>query len=82
MKRSYIFAIIATASLCACTTKLNQQDAALLRETNSLARQAASQSAMALAEAKAARDSAERAAYDAQASGKKADRIFRASQQK
>jgi|GEM_PF-2623060 len=82
MKRAYILALVAMASLSACTTKLNPQDAALLKETNALARQAASQSAAALAEAKAARESAERAAYDAQASGKKADRIFRASQQK
>lgn len=82
MKRKYVFVAIALAGLSACTTKLDPQDKALLMETRNLAEQAVSQSSAALAEAKAARESSERAAMDAAASGKKADRIFRESQQK
>lgn len=82
MKRYYIFAVIALAGLSACTAKLDTQDRALLTDTRSLVDQAVSMSSMAMAEAKAARESAERAALDAAASGKKADRIFREAQQK
>ena len=82
MKRQFIFATVILAGLSACTTKLSPQDRQLLVDTRTLAEQAASQSAAAIAEAKAAREAAERAALDAAASGKKADRIFRESQQK
>jgi hypothetical protein len=53
-----------------------------MMETRNLAEQAVTQSSAALAEARAAREGAERAAMDAAASGKKADRIFREAQQK
>ena len=82
MKYGYIVAILMLVSISACSTKLNPEDRALLMDTQNLARQAVAQSSEAMTQAKAAREFAERAMIEAQASGQKADRIFRASQQK
>jgi hypothetical protein len=62
MKRHFLFAIIILSGLSSCTPGLNAQDRTLLIEARNMARQAASQSSMALSEARAARDSAEKAA--------------------
>ncbi len=86
MRRNYISVTITLVgiltALSACSTKLDPKDRALLVETQNMAQQAVSHASMAIAEAKAAREAAERAAMEAAASGKKADRIFREAQQK
>lgn len=82
MKRHYIIAALLVTTLSGCSTELSKQDRALLTETRNLAEKAAAQSAAAMADAKAARDSADRAAADAKAASTKSDRIFRESQKK
>ncbi len=82
MKRHYILAAVILVGLSACSNKLNPQDQALLKDTHSMMEKALAQSSAAMAEAKAARESADRAAAEAKAASTKSDRIFRETQKK
>jgi hypothetical protein len=82
MKRHYILATIALMGLSACSNKLSPQDHALLNDTHSMVEKALAQSSAAMAEAKAARESADTAAAEAKAASTKSDRIFRETQKK
>jgi uncharacterized lipoprotein NlpE involved in copper resistance len=82
MKHYYIIAVVMLMALSGCSNKLNPQDQALLRDTHNMVEKSLAQSAAAMAEAKAARESADRAAAEAKAASTKADRIFRESQKK
>lgn len=82
MKKNLLAALVILAAVTGCTTKLSDSDRALLTETRSLAERAVAQSSAAMNEARAARESAEKAALDAASSGKRAEKIFRETQQK
>jgi hypothetical protein len=82
MKNRYIVAAVMLAGLSACTTKLDPKDRAILTETRNMVEKSMAQSANAMAEARAARESAERAAMEAKTASTKADRIFREAQKK
>lgn len=68
MKFYYVLPIVAITALAGCTTKLSQQDRDMIAEANQ-------QSAQALEEAMAARKSTDNAA-------KRANRMFKESQNK
>lgn len=82
MKRHYFISVVVLVSLSACSNKLSPQDSALLKDTHAMVERSLAQSSAAMAEAKAAREAADKAAAEAKAASTKSDRIFRESQKK
>jgi len=77
-----LLALVPLIALGACTTKLNDEDRALLTQAGQNAAEAKATAQQALTAAQAAQASAAQAAADAKTAAERADRMFQHSQRK